>query len=108
MLKSIAKKRENRRKTGTQETGLDAAEKQAIVAEYRTKDNDTGSTDIQVAVLTGRINRLTQHLRENKHDESTRRGLLKMVGRRRRLLRYLNREDVSRYRSLISRLGLRG
>ena len=78
--------------------GLDAAEKQAIVAEYRTNENDTGSTDVQVAVLTARINRLTQHLRENKHDEST----------RRRLLRYLNREDVSRYRSLISRLGLRG
>lgn len=88
--------------------GLDAAEKQAIVAEYRTNENDTGSTEIQVALLTSRINGLTQHLRENKHDESTRRGLLKMVGRRRRLLRYLNREDVSRYRSLISRLGLRG
>ena len=87
---------------------MDAAEKQAIVAEYRTNDDDTGSTDIQVAVLTARINRLTEHLRENKHDESTRRGLLKMVGRRRRLLRYLNSEDVSRYRTLISRLGLRG
>ena len=87
---------------------MDAAEKQAIVAEYKTHENDTGSTEIQVALLTSRINRLTQHLRENKHDESTRRGLLKMVGRRRRLLRYLNREDVSRYRSLISRLGLRG
>ena len=87
---------------------MDAAEKQAIVAEYRTHENDTGSTEIQVALLTTRINRLTQHLRENKHDESTRRGLLKMVGRRRRLLRYLNGEDVSRYRSLISKLGLRG
>ena len=87
---------------------MDAAEKQTIVAEYRTNEDDTGSTDVQVALLTSRINRLTQHLRENKHDESTRRGLLKMVGRRRRLLRYLNREDVPRYRSLISRLGLRG
>ena len=87
---------------------MDPAEKQAIVAEYKTHENDTGSTEIQVALLTTRINRLTQHLRENKHDESTRRGLLKMVGRRRRLLRYLNREDVSRYRSLISKLGLRG
>ncbi len=87
---------------------MDAAEKQAIITEYKTSDDDTGSTEVQVALLSGRINRLTQHLRENKHDESTRRGLLKMVGRRRRLLRYLNREDVGRYRTLISRLGLRG
>ena len=87
---------------------MDAAEKQAIITEYKTSDNDTGSTEVQVALLSARINRLTQHLRENKHDESTRRGLLKMVGRRRRLLRYLNSEDVGRYRSLISRLGLRG
>ena len=87
---------------------MDAADKQAIVAEYKTKENDTGSTEVQVALLTAKINRLTQHLRDNKHDESTRRGLLKMVGRRRRLLRYLNRESVSRYRALISRLGLRG
>ncbi len=87
---------------------MDAAEKQAIITEYKTSDNDTGSTEVQVALLSARINRLTQHLRENKHDESTRRGLLKMVGRRRRLLRYLNGEDVGRYRTLISRLGLRG
>ncbi len=87
---------------------MDAAEKQAIITEYKTSDDDTGSTEVQVALLSARINRLTQHLRENKHDESTRRGLLKMVGRRRRLLRYLNREDVGRYRTLISRLGLRG
>ncbi len=87
---------------------MDGAEKQAIVAEYRMNEDDTGSTEIQVALLTAKINRLTQHLRENKHDESTRRGLLKMVGRRRRLLRYLNRESVARYRTLISRLGLRG
>ena len=87
---------------------MDAADKQAIITEYKTSDDDTGSTEVQVALLSARIDRLTQHLRENKHDESTRRGLLKMVGRRRRLLRYLNREDVSRYRTLISRLGLRG
>lgn len=87
---------------------MDTAEKQAIITEYKTNDNDTGSTEVQVALLSARIDRLTQHLRENKHDESTRRGLLKMVGRRRRLLRYLNREDVARYRTLISRLGLRG
>ncbi len=92
---------------GTQETGLDKAQKQAVIAEYRTHDEDTGSTETQVAVLTARIIELTQHLRENKHDESTRRGLLMMVGRRRRLLRYLNVQDVARYRTLISRLGLR-
>jgi small subunit ribosomal protein S15 len=86
---------------------LDKADKQAVIEEYRTHDKDTGSTESQVAVLTARITVLTQHLRENKHDESTRRGLLKLVGRRRRLLRYLNSEDVGRYRSLIARLGLR-
>ena len=86
---------------------MDKADKQAIIEEYRTHENDTGSTETQVAVLTSRILRLTQHRRENKHDESTRRGLLKMVGRRRRLLRYLNAQDVTRYRTLIARLGLR-
>ncbi len=86
---------------------MDKADKQAVIEEYRTHDEDTGSTESQVAVLTTRITELTQHLRENKHDESTRRGLLKLVGRRRRLLRYLNSEDVGRYRTLIARLGLR-
>ncbi len=75
--------------------------------DYRTNEKDTGSPELQVAVLTARITQLTQHLRVHKHDESTRRGLLKMVGRRRRLLRYLNGEDVARYRALIARLGLR-
>ena len=87
---------------------MDAAEKQAIITEYKTNEKDTGSTEVQVALITARISRLTQHLRENKHDESTRRGLLKMVGRRRRLLRYLSSESVTRYTTLISRLGLRG
>ena len=86
---------------------MDKADKQAIIDEYRTNEKDTGSSDVQVAVLTARIHELTQHLRVHKHDESTRRGLLKMVGRRRRLLRYVNGENVSRYRSLITRLGLR-
>jgi small subunit ribosomal protein S15 len=86
---------------------LDQAEKQAVIDEYRTHDEDTGSTGLQIALLTSRISGLTQHLREHKHDEATRRGLLQMVGRRRRLLRYLNREDVSGYRALISKLGLR-
>ncbi len=86
---------------------MDRADKEAVIAEHRVHDNDTGSTESQVAILTSRINQLTQHLREHNHDESTRRGLLKLVGKRRRLLRYLNSEDVNRYRSLIARLGLR-
>ena len=86
---------------------METAEKEALISEYRTHEKDTGSTEIQVAVLTTRIAQLTQHLRVHKHDESTRRGLFSMVGRRRRLLRYLNGEDVGRYRSLIAKLGLR-
>ncbi len=86
---------------------MDKAEKQAVMEEYKTHDGDTGSSEVQVAVLTTRIVELTDHLRIHKHDESTRRGLLKMVGRRRRLLRYLNREDVYRYRAIIAKLGLR-
>ncbi len=86
---------------------MDKADKQAVMEEYKTHDNDSGSVELQIAVLTARITQLTQHLRVHKHDESTRRGLLKMVGRRRRLLRYLNGEDVGRYRSLIAKLGLR-
>ena len=86
---------------------MDKADKQAVIEEYRTHEKDTGSTESQVAVLTTRIIELTQHLREHKHDESTRRGLLKLVGRRRRLLRYLYSQDVSRYRALIAKLGLR-
>ena len=86
---------------------MNKADKQAIIEEYRTHEKDTGSTETQVAVLTSKITRLTQHLRENKRDESTRRGLLMMVGRRRRLLRYLNGQNVARYRTLIARLGLR-
>ena len=86
---------------------MDKPEKQAVISRFRRHENDTGSTETQVAVLTARIGRLTQHLRVNNHDESTRRGLLKMVGRRRRLLRYLSHEDGGRYRALIAELGLR-
>ena len=88
--------------------GLDKSIKEAVVKEYKTRDGDTGSSEVQVALLTTRIIGLTNHLREHNHDESTRRGLLQMVGKRRRLLRYLNAEDVERYRALVSRLGLRG
>ncbi len=87
--------------------GLDKAETASITKEYQVREGDTGSSQVQVALLTTRIERLTGHLRVHKHDESTRRGLLKLVGRRLRLLQYLNREDVGRYRSLIAGLGLR-
>jgi small subunit ribosomal protein S15 len=81
--------------------------KQEIIGEHRTHEDDTGSPEVQVAVLTRRIAHLTEHLREHKHDYHSRRGLLKMVGQRRRLLKYLQRKDVERYRALIARLGLR-
>ncbi len=86
---------------------MDKADKQAVIEEYRTHETDTGSTESQIAVLTARITELTQHLREHKHDESTRRGLLRLVGRRRSLLKYLNSKDVNRYRNLVAQLGLR-
>ena len=88
--------------------GLDKATKEAIINEYQTHEGDTGSTELQVALLTTRIKVLTGHLRVHDHDESTRRGLHSLVGQRRRLLQYLNGVDVNRYRSLITRLGLRG
>jgi small subunit ribosomal protein S15 len=81
--------------------------KTEVISEYATHDGDTGSSDVQVALLTRRINELTEHLRIHKHDHHTRRGLLKLVGQRRRHLAYLNRKDVDRYRALIARLGLR-
>lgn len=86
---------------------MDKADKQAVIEEYRTHETDTGSTESQIAVLTARITELTQHLREHKHDESTRRGLLRLVGRRKSLLKYLNSKDVNRYRAIVAKLGLR-
>jgi len=81
--------------------------KPEIVAKYRVHERDTGSPEVQIAVLTARINHLNEHLKSNIHDHHSRRGLLKMVGRRRRLLAYLSRNDVSRYQQLIASLGLR-
>lgn len=81
--------------------------KQAIIQEYATKDNDTGSPEVQVAILTARINELNEHLKEHKHDHHSRRGLLKMVGQRRGLLDYLKEKDIERYRALIEKLGIR-
>ena len=86
---------------------LDTATKQQIMADYATRDGDTGSPEVQVAMLTRRIADLTEHLKVHKHDHHSRRGLLLLVGQRRRLLNYLQRTDVARYRSLIERLGLR-
>lgn len=81
--------------------------KSQVIADFRREDNDTGSPEVQVAVLTRRIGELTEHLKNHKKDHHSRRGLLQMVGRRRRLLEYLKREDIQRYRELIQRLGLR-
>ncbi|MEM9220558.1 MAG: 30S ribosomal protein S15 [Cyanobacteria bacterium P01_F01_bin.150] len=83
-------------------------QKQEIINEYQIHETDTGSADVQVAMLTTRINRLTEHLKTNKQDHSSRRGLLKMIGRRKRLLAYIRSCDVERYRALIKRLGIRG
>lgn len=83
------------------------AEKQAIIAEYATHEGDTGSPEVQIAVLTTRINELTAHLKIHKKDNHSRRGLLKMVGHRRNLLAYLQKNDIERYRAIVARLGLR-
>jgi small subunit ribosomal protein S15 len=82
-------------------------EKSQVIADYRRTDTDTGSPEVQVAVLSRRIAELTEHLKTHKKDHHSRRGLLQMVGRRRRLLDYLKREDIERYRELIGRLGRR-
>jgi len=86
---------------------LDSATKQQIVSDYGTTPSDTGSPEVQVAMLTKRIQDLTEHLKAHKHDHHSRRGLLLLVGQRRRLLQYLQEKDIQRYRSLIERLGLR-
>ncbi len=86
---------------------LDIAVKKEIMTEYATKEGDTGSPEVQIAMLTRRILDLTEHSREHKHDHHSRRGLLLLVGRRKRMLRYLEATDITRYRELIKRLGLR-
>ncbi|MDO4199468.1 MAG: 30S ribosomal protein S15 [Clostridia bacterium] len=82
-------------------------EKQAIIAEYALHEGDTGSPEVQIAVLTKRINDLTEHLKTHKKDHHSRRGLFKMIGNRRSLLNYLIKVDIERYRSIIERLGIR-
>jgi small subunit ribosomal protein S15 len=86
---------------------LDAATKKQIIAEYGANESDTGSPEVQIAMLTQRIRDLTEHLKTHQHDHHSRRGLLLLVGQRRRLLGYLQRVEIDRYRSLIERLGLR-
>ena len=86
---------------------LDKATKAEIITEYGSNEGDTGSPEVQVALLTRRISDLTGHLKDHKHDHHSRRGLLLLVGQRRRLLNYLQQTEISRYRSLIERLGLR-
>ena len=86
---------------------MEEESKSSIIEDNKLHDTDTGSSAVQIALLTSKINQLTTHLRSHKHDQSTKRGLLKMVGKRRRLLNYLDRKDRSQYRSLISKLGLR-
>jgi small subunit ribosomal protein S15 len=86
---------------------LDAETKTQIMTEYATAEGDTGSPEVQVAMLTKRIADLTEHLKVHKHDHHSRRGLLLLVGRRRRLLNYVQKKDIARYRALIERLGLR-
>lgn len=86
---------------------MEREKKDAIVEEFRLHEKDTGSTGVQVALLSERINELTEHLKVHRHDHHCQRGLLKLVGQRRRLLAYLNREDAARYRDLIGKLGLR-
>ena len=83
------------------------AEKDNIIQDYRVHETDTGSPEVQIALLTTRINQLTGHLRQHSHDHHSRRGLFKLVGQRRRLLAYLQKKDVGRYRATIDRLGLR-
>ena len=82
-------------------------EKSAVIEANKTHENDTGSPEVQVAILTARIQQLTEHLKVHKHDNHSRRGLLKMVGKRRKLLDYLAKKDINRYRALIAKLGLR-
>lgn len=86
---------------------LTKEQKQRIIQDYRIHESDTGSPEVQVAILTQRINELTEHLRAHKKDHHSRRGLLKMVGQRRRLLNYLKDNDIGRYRAVVERLGLR-
>ncbi|MGD9890780.1 MAG: 30S ribosomal protein S15 [Dehalococcoidia bacterium] len=86
---------------------LTKEDKTSVIETYQKHDTDSGSPEVQIAIFTTRINQIQAHLRENKHDHHSRRGLLKLVGQRRRMLAYLNKNDVERYRAVIASLGLR-
>ena len=86
---------------------MDKEKKASVIDDYKLHEGDNGSTEVQIAVLTKRINQLTGHMAANRHDFHTKRSLLKLIGQRRRLLVYLNRQDISRYKELIKSLGLR-
>lgn len=86
---------------------MDAERKKRIIADFKMRDGDTGSTEVQVSLLTERINEITAHLKANPHDFHSQRGLLKLIGRRRRLLAYLNKRNLKSYQALIDKLGLR-
>ena len=88
-------------------TVTDIREKSATIAEHRLHESDTGSPEVQIALLSGRITHLTEHLKAHKGDHHTRRGLMKLIGKRRRLLDYVKSNDVERYRTIIARLGIR-
>lgn len=87
---------------------MDTEKKSAIIEQFRSNEKDTGSTEVQVAILTERINRLTEHLKKHKHDHHSQRGLMMLVGQRKRLLAYLRRRNAASYQALIAKLGLRG
>jgi small subunit ribosomal protein S15 len=95
------------RKEPRMSIGTDAETKKKIIAEYATTEGDTGSPEVQIALLSHRIAHLTEHLKQHKHDHHSRRGLLLLVGQRRRLLNYLQKTEIERYRSIVERLGLR-
>ena len=86
---------------------MEKEKKAAIMADYAIHEGDTGSAEVQIALLTTRINQLAEHLKVHKHDQHSRRGLLKLIGQRRRLLAYVSEQDIAKYRNLIARLGLR-
>jgi small subunit ribosomal protein S15 len=86
---------------------LEKADKQKIIEDFKVKEDDTGSSEVQVALLTAKINKLNEHLKKNKKDHHSRRGLVMMVGKRKRLLRYLQENELDRYKKLIKKLGLR-
>src|SRR5689334_24073613 len=102
-----AEDRDHRQHRILENMALDQETKTKIIDEYKAQDGDTGSPEVQVAMLTKRIADLTEHLKVHKHDHHSRRGLLLLVGRRRRLLNYVQKKDIARYRTLIERLGLR-